>query len=193
MKADPVEFGGKPGPTNTTVVTWCTQMDLGLKLFQRFLSEKPLQRLMDQPALCHLAKAPVLIRIGPEPCHALGAVRRQQGFTVVELLVIAAMVFLLGTMLITGLARTKPASKSTECLKSLRQLTLAWRHYSGDNRDVQACGFSFADGHAEIHRWTGLKVGRAPITSTGNIILNVPAGDSWVDMHWLAENTTVRN
>jgi prepilin-type processing-associated H-X9-DG protein len=56
-----------------------------------------------------------------------------------------------------------------------------------------ACGFSFADGHSEIHKWVGAKVGRAPITYSGQIALNVTANDSWVDMHWLAANTTVRN
>ena len=55
-----------------------------------------------------------------------------------------------------------------------------------------ACGFSFADGHADIHKWLGNKIARMPTTFTA-IPLNVAALDSWVDMHWLAANTTVRN
>jgi prepilin-type processing-associated H-X9-DG protein len=55
------------------------------------------------------------------------------------------------------------------------------------------CGMSFADGHCEIHKWVGSKIARAPITYTGNINLNIHSGDSWLDMHWLAENTTIRN
>jgi prepilin-type processing-associated H-X9-DG protein len=55
------------------------------------------------------------------------------------------------------------------------------------------CGISFADGHCEIHKWVGSKIAKAPITYTGNFILNIQAGDSWLDMHWLAENTTGRN
>jgi|SRR5437899_3130497 len=55
-----------------------------------------------------------------------------------------------------------------------------------------ACGFSFADGHSEIHKWTGSKIRNAPITYTGTLPLNVPAGDSWKDAHWMAENTTVK-
>ena len=54
------------------------------------------------------------------------------------------------------------------------------------------CGISFADGHCEIHKWLGSKIGKAFITFTGNISLNIPAGDSSMDMHWLADNTTVR-
>jgi prepilin-type processing-associated H-X9-DG protein len=53
-------------------------------------------------------------------------------------------------------------------------------------------GFAFADGHAEIHKWKGSKINNAPVTYTGTLALNVPAGDSWVDVRWMAENTTVR-
>lgn len=55
------------------------------------------------------------------------------------------------------------------------------------------CGISFADAHSEIHKWVGLKIGRAPIRFNGSLALNVPGTDSWQDMHWLAANTTVRN
>jgi len=268
----------------------------------------------------------------------------QRAFTLLELLAVIGTLTLLGTIFATGLARTKPYSKSTECINGLRQLSLAWRQYSEDNRDVlltcetltgrvrwvagsldfssasgnwdpsisintsplfpycggnvsifrcpadgslvvsnsikvprvrsrsmrqvfgadawldknfnstqriwrtyssfpaimqpahtflfldvhpdslndgafasactgnqptdpptsssiidfpanyhnQGAGLSFADGRAGIHRWIGTKVGRAPITYTGQITLNVPAADSWVDMHWLVQNTTVR-
>jgi prepilin-type N-terminal cleavage/methylation domain-containing protein/prepilin-type processing-associated H-X9-DG protein len=52
-----------------------------------------------------------------------------------------------------------------------------------------ACGFSFADGHSEIHKWRGARI-RPPVTTT-LIPLNVPAGDSKNDILWLSENTTV--
>ena len=55
-----------------------------------------------------------------------------------------------------------------------------------------ACGFAFSDGHSEIHNWRGSKIRNAPVTYTGTLPLNVPAGDSWVDVRWMAENTTVR-
>ena len=53
-----------------------------------------------------------------------------------------------------------------------------------------ACGFSFADGHAEIHKWIGSKI-KAPPTYTGSMSLNVPAGDSVEDIIWLSSVTTV--
>ena len=54
-----------------------------------------------------------------------------------------------------------------------------------------ACGFSFADGHAEIKKWAGSKIAAAPLRYGVNLQLNVPAEDSWVDVRWMAENTTV--
>jgi len=54
-----------------------------------------------------------------------------------------------------------------------------------------ACGYSFADGHAEVHKWKGGKIRNAPVTYTGTLTLNTAAGDSWLDMHWQAENLTV--
>jgi prepilin-type N-terminal cleavage/methylation domain-containing protein len=56
-----------------------------------------------------------------------------------------------------------------------------------------ACGFSFSDGHSEVRKWLGSKIGKAPITYTGTLALNVAAGDSWPDTHWMADNTTVHN
>lgn len=52
-----------------------------------------------------------------------------------------------------------------------------------------ACGFSFADGHSEIHKWVGSKI-RAPVKGV-LMPLNVPAGDSVRDVIWMSENTTV--
>jgi prepilin-type N-terminal cleavage/methylation domain-containing protein/prepilin-type processing-associated H-X9-DG protein len=53
-----------------------------------------------------------------------------------------------------------------------------------------ACGLSFADGHSEIHKWKGSKI-KAPVTYTGTMPLNVPAGDSVQDIVWWSSVTTV--
>jgi prepilin-type N-terminal cleavage/methylation domain-containing protein len=55
-----------------------------------------------------------------------------------------------------------------------------------------ACGFAFSDGHSEIHKWRGSTI-QAPARYIANILaLNVSAGDSWVDVNWLADNSSVR-
>jgi prepilin-type N-terminal cleavage/methylation domain-containing protein/prepilin-type processing-associated H-X9-DG protein len=53
-----------------------------------------------------------------------------------------------------------------------------------------ACGFSFADGHAEIHKWQGNTI-KAPLMYTATMRLNVDAGDSVRDIVWLSGVTTV--
>lgn len=56
-----------------------------------------------------------------------------------------------------------------------------------------AAGFSFADGHSEVHKWLGSTIGKAPVSYTGTLPLNIAAGDSWPDTHWMADNTTIHN
>ena len=53
-----------------------------------------------------------------------------------------------------------------------------------------ACGFSFADGHAEIHKWRGSTIKAKILGITGGPH-GVDAGDSVQDVIWLSENTTV--
>jgi len=62
------------------------------------------------------------------------------------------------------------------------------------NYHCGACGFSFADGHSEIHKWKGSKIKDAPINygNNGGFPLNIAAGDSWIDVQWMAWNTTVK-
>lgn len=55
-----------------------------------------------------------------------------------------------------------------------------------------ACGFSFADGHSEIHKWKGSRIKPTPRYAPG-LGLNVSASpDSGPDVRWMADNTTVR-
>lgn len=54
-----------------------------------------------------------------------------------------------------------------------------------------ACGFSFFDGHAEIHKWRGSRI-KAPVTGV-LMPLNVTANpNSGPDVRWMAENSTVK-
>ena len=52
-----------------------------------------------------------------------------------------------------------------------------------------ACGISFADGHAEMHKWQG-KFSNLPVRSNYTINVGVPMTDP--DMLWLANRTPVR-
>ena len=49
---------------------------------------------------------------------------------------------------------------------------------------------SFTDGHVEMHKWFGGRI--KPPVSGYYLGLNVTADDSWMDIQWLAQNTTVK-
>ena len=61
--------------------------------------------------------------------------RRQGGFTLIELLVVIAIIAILAAMLLPTLAKSKQQSQGIQCISNLRQLTLAWAGYNGDNRE----------------------------------------------------------
>jgi prepilin-type N-terminal cleavage/methylation domain-containing protein/prepilin-type processing-associated H-X9-DG protein len=54
-----------------------------------------------------------------------------------------------------------------------------------------ACGFSFSDGHAEIHKWIGGTIRPPTRYTVGGVSLNIPARDSQVDVFWFYNNSTV--
>jgi prepilin-type N-terminal cleavage/methylation domain-containing protein/prepilin-type processing-associated H-X9-DG protein len=58
-----------------------------------------------------------------------------RGFTLLELLVVIAIIAILAALLLPVLARARERAKVTDCLNNMKQLTLGWIMYSGDNND----------------------------------------------------------
>jgi prepilin-type N-terminal cleavage/methylation domain-containing protein/prepilin-type processing-associated H-X9-DG protein len=59
--------------------------------------------------------------------------KRQQGFTLVELLVVIAVVAVIGAFLFSAFSRARETSRNTLCSNNLKQIGLAMKLYAQDN------------------------------------------------------------
>jgi len=72
------------------------------------------------------------------------APRRADGFTLVELLVVMAIILLLAALLLPALSAAKSHAWSAGCLSNLKQQQIAWHVYAGDNRESLVPNDSFS-------------------------------------------------
>jgi len=72
-------------------------------------------------------------------------------------------------------------------------LTSGWMIDMPGNWHNGACGFSFADGHAEIHKWRSgyLRNQSSADNYVPPLRVTIPDPAYGIDCHWIAENTTV--
>lgn len=68
--------------------------------------------------------------------RSLLCARTLRGFTLVELLVVIAVIAILASLLLPTLNKGKLKAYGITCMNSHRQLVIAWRMYSDDNRDL---------------------------------------------------------
>jgi prepilin-type N-terminal cleavage/methylation domain-containing protein/prepilin-type processing-associated H-X9-DG protein len=61
--------------------------------------------------------------------------RSRNAFTLLELLVVIAIIAILASLILPALGRAKGSALGVVCQSNLRQLTMAWFLYAGDNED----------------------------------------------------------
>jgi prepilin-type N-terminal cleavage/methylation domain-containing protein len=64
-----------------------------------------------------------------------GRPERKTGFTLIEMLVVIAIIGILSSMLLPALARSKEKGKITQCLSNLRQIGIGLALYTHDSQD----------------------------------------------------------
>lgn len=77
----------------------------------------------------------------------------RRAFTLIELLVVIAIIALLAALLLPVLGRGKLKAQGVQCMSNNKQLALAWRMYTDDNRDLLLFSSSDPVGYRDPYTW----------------------------------------
>jgi len=96
--------------------------------------------------------------------------RGAAGFTLIELLVVIAIIAILASLLLPALAQAKTQATSIKCMSNNKQLVLAWKLYTDDNRNVYP--YNEEGGPPPAWVWGDLDYQGGPANSDLDYILN---------------------
>jgi prepilin-type N-terminal cleavage/methylation domain-containing protein/prepilin-type processing-associated H-X9-DG protein len=105
---------------------------------------------------------------------------RGAGFTLIELLVTVAIIAILSSLSLPSITRAKGRSQQIFCANNIRQLTMAWVSYAGDNNDRLAYNLGGSEikqmlREGENYNWANSLLGWETNESNTNITLNTEA------------------
>src|SRR5438105_6967615 len=107
-----------------------------------------------------------------------GRDRNAGGFSLIELLIVIAVVGILAALLFTVLDRVKAKAKRAVCTNHVRQIALGVRMYADDMNDASPARFS---GNHSVDGWTAYKelikgyVGQNTASSPEDRLFSCPA------------------
>jgi prepilin-type N-terminal cleavage/methylation domain-containing protein len=102
------------------------------------------------------------------------------GFTLIELLVVIAIIAILAAMLLPALAKAKLKAQGIQCMSNHRQLTLAWRLYADDNRDLLVYASHDGTGSAaNEYAWTWTEMDFSPNAKNWDINADITQRPLW--------------
>jgi prepilin-type N-terminal cleavage/methylation domain-containing protein/prepilin-type processing-associated H-X9-DG protein len=124
-------------------------------------------------ASCRIAKAPPFGQSSALHCRTISAAQERyldfHAFTLIELLIVIAIIGILAGLLLPAVGRAQAKSQSSICQSNLRQIVLAWIVYAEDNDDRLA-GSIAVDGVNQRGSWV---LGNARLDRTAS---NITAG-----------------
>jgi len=121
---------------------------------------------------------PILSELHPR-VRSLG----QQGFTLIGLLVVIAIIGILTWLLLPALEQAKVKAKAIAYMNSVRQVDIATKLYINDNNDHFACTFTLEGGEDDqLNSAAGNWGGTAPPATAGT------AAQRWSMAMWSSSN-----